>query len=357
MVVSACLLLVPAVVAAQSVIAGQVTDNTGGVLPGVTVEAASPALIEQSRLAVTDGTGQYSIVNLRPGTYTLTFTLPGFGTQVRDELVLIADFTMNIDIALSVGAVEETVTVSGESPVVDVQQVQRTEVLTREVQEALPTGRSLWSYALLVPGVKVHKPDVGGTSGAQQSVMFGRGLGGQHTTVEVDGLMVNTMIDDGQFQAYLNPMMTAETSFTTSGIGAETQLGGLRINMIPQEGGNLFSGSFFGGGTPNGGWQADNWNQRLGDMNVKEDAGVPHIQRIYDFNAAVGGPIFRDKLWFFSSVRRNIINSQVLNSTKRDGSPGIDDNSLTSAMTRLTWQMSSAKSHSTSSPHACPSWT
>ena len=204
-------LLLPVVAAAQSSISGEVTDNTGGVLPGVTVEAASTALIEGARLAVTDGTGRFNIINLRPGTYAVTFTLPGFGTQVRDELVLAADFAMAIDVALSVGSLEESVTVSGESPVVDVQQVQRTEVLTREVQEALPTGRSMWSYAALVPGVKVHKPDVGGTSGAQQSVMFGRGVDGAHTTIEVDGLMVNTMIEDGAFQAYLNPISRIST--------------------------------------------------------------------------------------------------------------------------------------------------
>ena len=166
-----CLLLVPVGAAAQSSIAGEVADNTGGVLPGVTVEASSPALIEGSRVAITDGTGQYNLIDLRPGTYSVTYTLPGFGTQVRDELVLQTDFAMNIDITLTVGALEETVTVSGEQPVVDVQQVQRVEVLTREVQEAIPTGRSTWSYAALIPGVKVNQPDVGGTGGAQQATM------------------------------------------------------------------------------------------------------------------------------------------------------------------------------------------
>jgi len=127
--------------------------------------------------------------------------------------------------------------------VVDVQQVQRIEVMTRETQEAIPTGRSMWSYALLIPGVKVHKPDVGGTAGVQQSEMMGRGLDAAHTTIEVDGMMINTMISDGRYQAYLNPMLAAETSYTTSGQGAETQTGGLRINMIPNEGGNQYSGN------------------------------------------------------------------------------------------------------------------
>ncbi len=162
LVVALALLLIPAMAAAQSSIGGQVTDNTGGVLPGVTVEASSPILTGGARIVVTDGTGQYNIINLTPGPYAVSFTLPGFGTQVRDELPLRDAFAMNIDVALSVGALEESVTVSGESPVVDVQQVQRTEVLTREVQEAIPTGRSMWSYAQLVPGIRINKPDVGG---------------------------------------------------------------------------------------------------------------------------------------------------------------------------------------------------
>ena len=332
------LLMAPAAALAQSSISGQVTDNTGGVLPGVTVEASSPDMIEGSRVVVTDGTGLYNVANLRPGTFTVTFTLPGFGTQVRDELILAAGFAMDIDVSLSVGALEESVTVSGESPVVDVQQVQRTEVLTREVQEALPTGRSMWSYASLIPGVKIQKPDVGGISGAQQNVMFGRGAEVADTSVEIDGLMVNTLIGDGGWQGYFNPMMTAETSYTTSGITAETQLGGLRINMIPQEGGNQFSGSFFGGGTTEG-MQGRNFNERLQRMGIPNENAIPHVSRIYDFNGSVGGPLVRDKLWFFASARRNVLDNQVLNSTKRDGSPGIDDNSITSALTRVTYQI------------------
>lgn len=133
-----CLLLVPITAAAQSSISGRVTDNTGGVLPGVTVEAASPALIEGIRTATTDGSGQYQIVDLRPGTYKVTFSLTGFSTQVREGIQLTADFAMTLNSVMSVGAVEETVTVSGASPVVDTQTVRRTEVLSRELQEALP---------------------------------------------------------------------------------------------------------------------------------------------------------------------------------------------------------------------------
>ena len=333
--VVACLLLAPAGAAAQSALAGQVTDNTGGVLPGVAVEAASPALIEGSRVAFTDGSGQYTLIDLRPGTYTVTFTLPGFGPQVRDQIELLGDVTLNIDVAMAVGGIEETVTVSGATPVVDVQQVQRIEVLTKEVQEAIPTGRSAWSYALLIPGVKVHKADVGGSSGAQQSEMMGRGLDAAHNSIEIDGMNVSPMFRDGRYQAYLNPLLAAETSYTTTGVTAETQQGGLRLNMIPQEGGNVFSGQFFGGGTP-AALQSDNFNQRLGDLGVTQ---VPRIDLIYDFNGAIGGPFVRDKLWFFSTARRNAVSAGVTNSIYRDGSPGFDDNSITNANLRLTWQM------------------
>ena len=329
------LVLAPVGAAAQSSMAGEVTDNTGGILPGVTVEASSPVLIEGSRVAITDGSGRYTIIDLRPGTYVVSFELPGFGTQVRDEIVLQADVAMNIDVTMSVGGLEETVTVSGQAPVVDVQQVQRIEVLSKALQEAIPTGRSSWSYALLIPGVKVHKADVGGTSGAQQSEMMGRGLDAGHNSIEIDGMIVSPMFRDGRYQAYLNPLMSAETSYTTTGVSAETQNGGLRINMIPQEGGNQFSGNFFAGGTP-ASFQSNNFNQRLGDLGV---TAVPHVDIIYDANAAVGGPIFRDKLWFFSTARRNVVSNSVVNSIYRDGSPGFDDNSITNANIRLTWQI------------------
>ena len=334
-VAMAALLLAPAVAVAQSSIAGTVTDDTGGVLPGVTVEASSDVLIEGSRVVFTDGTGNYNIIDLRPGIYSVVFTLPGFGTQVRDELILGADVALPIDVQMSVGSVEETITVSGETPVVDVQQVQRIEVMTRETQEAIPTGRSMWSYALLIPGVKVHKPDVGGTAGVQQSEMMGRGLDASNTTIEVDGMMINTMISDGRYQAYLNPMLAAETSYTTSGQGAETQTGGLRINMIPNEGGNQFSGNWFTGFTP-GNWQADNLTPLAQAQGIQQATGV---SLIYDNNGAIGGPVFRDRLWFFSTGRWNGVNNEITNSVNSDYTQGLDNNTIHSANVRLTWQM------------------
>lgn len=343
----ACVVLVPALAAAQSSITGRITDNTGGVLPGVTVEASSPALIEGARVVVTDSRGQYEIIDLRPGIYKVTYTVAGFGTQVRDALQLPADFTMTLNIVMSVGTLEETVTVTGESPVVDVQNVRRTEVLSRELQEELPTGRALWSYAVLIPGVRIGRPDVGGTSGHQQVGIGGAGaVGFQRDSVyELDGLDISMYIGEN-WMPYLNPMLVAETSYTTAGIGAETQRGGMRMNMIPKEGGNKTSGSLFLGGSLSPAWQSDNWTPRLGNLGVQSkeagDArdGIPQIDLLYDANFEIGGPIIQNRLWYHASSRRLVVNNQVLNSTRRDGSPGLDTNSLTDAGVRFTWQAS-----------------
>ena len=163
----AVLALIPAASYAQATVTGVVTDASGAVLPGVTVEAASPALIEKVRSTVTDGTGQYQIVNLAPGTYTLTYTLPGFNTVSRGGVELAGSFSAKIDIGLRVGAVEETITVTGESPIVDVQNTRRQSVMDREIIEEIPTSRTAFDLAALIPGVSrgnLSAQDVGGSS-------------------------------------------------------------------------------------------------------------------------------------------------------------------------------------------------
>lgn len=332
----ACLALVPAAARAQSAITGTVKDSSGAVMPGVTIEAASEVLIEGVRSAVADENGAYRIVDLRPGTYKVTFTLPGFNTFVRDGLELPAGFTATIDAEMRVGALEETVTVTGQSPVVDVQSTSRTQVLNRDVLDSVPTGRSIQGLGQLVVGINLNIPDVGGSRAMQQTYMSTRGLDRANVSVLVDGMMVNGLQGDGAIQSYFNDMMSQEVSYQTSSIGADTSAGGIRLNMIPREGGNRFSGSFFSSWR-DGAWQGDNFTDRLKARGLQSPSA---IDRIYDFNVAEGGPIKRDKLWFFGTARMWSVDAPIAGTFFDDGSPGIDDQKIKSALLRMTWQVS-----------------
>ncbi len=229
---------------AQSTILGVVKDSSGAVLPGVTVDAASDVLIEKVKSAVTDSEGRYRIVDLRPGTYSITFTLPGFNTFRRDGVLLPAEFMATINADLTIGALEETVTVTGESPVVDVSSAAHTQVLDRELIDAVPTGRTIQGMGQLIVGVNLNLPDTGGARGMQQTYMSTHGMSTANTTVLIDGMMVNGLQADGAVQSYFNDAMNAEVSYQTSAVGAETSSGGVRLNMIPREGGNRWSGDF-----------------------------------------------------------------------------------------------------------------
>jgi flagellar motor protein MotB len=149
----ACLVLLPTVAHAQSAIAGVVRDTSGAVLPGVSVEAASDVLIEKTRTVVTDGAGQYKIVDLRPGTYVVTFSLPGFATIKREGIELPSNFTAAINADMKVGSLEESITVSGDAPVVDVQTAVHSQTLNREAIDAIPTGRTIQGMGQLIVGV------------------------------------------------------------------------------------------------------------------------------------------------------------------------------------------------------------
>src|SRR5713101_1894766 len=256
------LMALPNTAQAQSAIAGVVKDTSGAVLPGVTVEASSNVLIERTRSVVTNGQGQYTIVDLRPGVYSLSFALPGFSGFKRDGIELPANFTATINAEMKVGGLEESVTVSGQSPVVDVQSSARTTVLSRETLDSIPTGRTIQSVGQLVVGVTLNVPDVGGSRAMQETYMSVHGLSASQVTTQVDSMMVNGLDGDGAVQNYFNNMMSQEMSYQTAGAGADVSGGGVRLNMIPKEGGNRFSGAFFGAWS-DGAWQSHNLTQSL----------------------------------------------------------------------------------------------
>ena len=321
---------------AQSAIVGSVKDTSGAAMPGVTVEAASEVLIEKVKSAITDGNGFYRIADLRPGTYTVTFTLTGFKTFRRDGLQLPSEFTATLNAELGVGTLEETITVTGASPVVDVTSAAKTAVLDREAIDLIPTGRSIQGMGQLVVGVNLNLPDTGGARAMQQTYMNTHGMSAGNNTVMVDGMMVNGLQGDGAIQSYFNDAMNAEVSYQTSAMGAETSSGGVRLNMIPREGGNRWSGDFKIASRP-GTWQSDNLTDRHKARGL--DAGNA-IDRIIDYTISQGGPIKKDKLWIFGSTRYFSVNNFIANTFFDDGSQGIDDQFIFSGLARLTWQVS-----------------
>jgi hypothetical protein len=300
------------------------------------VEAASDVLIEKVKSAVSDGNGVYRIVDLRPGSYVVTFTLPGFTTVRRDGIVLTAEFTATVNAELKVGELTETVTVTGESPVVDTTTAVHTQVLDRDAIDYLPSGRMIQSIGQLIPGVNLSLPDVGGARAMQQTYMSTHGMTAANNTVMVDGMTINGLQLDGAVQAYVNESMSQEMSYQTSGINADTSAGGVRLNMIPREGGNRFSGDFRYSVRP-GNWQSSNLTERHQTAGLQSGNA---IDRIRDVTFSQGGPIRRDKLWFFFSARHNAVDTKIANTFFDDGSQGIDDQYIRQALLRLTWQVS-----------------
>jgi hypothetical protein len=309
-VLLALAVFMPALVHAQAVtgasISGIVKDSSGAVLPAATVEASSPALIEKVRVAVTDSTGQYKIENLRPGTYSVTFTLAGFNTYKREGLVLEGSFVATVNADLALGNVSETVTVSGESPVVDLQSSQKERVFSQEVIDAIPAGRSHINEIVLIPGIQSAQPgrgglqDVGGTNNLQNTTFSIHGSRTFDTRLQIDGVRLGNVLSPGEFSNYVpDTSATQEVTIDYSSMQAELAFAGPRINIVPKEGGNRLSGSFFGTGV-NRWWQNNNLTPEL------QAAGLPApnaMKLAYDVNPAVGGPIMKDKLWFFSSGR------------------------------------------------------
>src|SRR5262245_36112822 len=254
--VIAGLALLPSTAHAQSAIGGTVKDGTGAVMPGVTVEASSPVLIEKSKTVVTDAEGNYKIVDLRPGTYVITFSLEGFTTIKREGLELPSNFTATINAELKVGALQEALTVTGSSPVVDVQSNVKAQVLPREVLDAVPSAKTIQSLGQLVVGVALSSPDVGGSRAMQQTYFAVHGVGAAGTMVTVDGLITNGTMADGGVQAYHNEAMTQEAVYQTAGGTAETITGGLNINLVPKDGGNRFMGGLKYAKSPSA-WQGN----------------------------------------------------------------------------------------------------
>ena len=320
---------------AQSAIAGVVRDGSGGVLPGVTIEAASAVLIEGTRSAVTDSAGSYRIENLRPGDYVVTFALTGFRTVKREGITLPASFTATVNAELSVGQLEESITVTGESPLVDVRGSVSQSVMNRERLDTIPTGKDPFAVGQLIAGVTTSTPDVGGTQVMQQPTLQVHGSSNNDNVFMVDGVQIQHIGFGGnQTGFYFNDGLMEEISYQTSSLPAEAPVGGVQINMIPRDGGNEFHGGVFATGG-NGSMQADNLTPDLVDLGFKVQN---RVQSVYDVNLTLGGPIRRDRLWFFGTFRRWSANNYLGNTFASSGEQAVDDQHLTDATIRFTYQ-------------------
>ncbi len=332
--------LLPTLAFAQAQIVGQVRDESGGVLPGVTVEAASPAIIEKIRTAVTDEQGRYRIEALRPGDYKLTFSLTGFSTIVRDGIQVPSEVVVTINADMKVGALEETITVSGETPQVDVQQASRTQVITRDVIDTLPVSRNVMSIGVLSPGVRQGTPDVGGSRMTEQVNLRAHGLSGDDAEQLVEGMSIQSL--EGASQAYFDDMLQSEITIMTSAIPADTSGGGIRMNSVLKDGGNMFSGAAFIGFS-SGSWQSNNTGDELraSPRSINSPNAIKHIHM---FTGSLGGPIKRDKMWFLVTARHQssdeIITDVPVQITAPDGEVinSYLDTYVRGPSLRLTWQ-------------------
>jgi hypothetical protein len=343
----AWIILIPTAALAQAVIAGTVKDSSGAVLPGVTVEAASPALIEKVRTGVSDGSGQYRIEDLRPGTYTLTFSLTGFSGVRREGIELTGSFTATINADLKVGTVAETITVTGETPVVDVQSARREVTLNNDVLKAIPTVRSYNAIVNVVPGVMTNLNDVvTGTSTTQFPIHGGRNNEGRMT---VDGINIGNPPGGNQPPAYIADVGNAqEVTFTTAGGLGESETAGLVMNIVPKTGGNSTSGAFFFSGTGEK-LEGDNFTDTLRAAGL---ATPLPLTKVYDINGSFGGPFRKDSVWFFINARtqgstRGIANiwqnANLGDPTKwfyvpDKSQPAYSDKTGENASIRVTWQ-------------------
>jgi len=308
-VVAALLLCLPVPALAQGAggasVTGIIKDTSGAVLPGVTVEVSSPALIENARSAVSDDSGQYRIIELRPGTYTVTYTLAGFTTLRREGIELTTNFTATLNVELKLGAVAETITVTGETPLIDVKGVTREQVISKTMMDALPTSKSVGGLIALVPGAvsPANGLDVGGSKGEQSVRISVHGARTGDMRQMVDGMLFSNLNSDGAGRLYfVNPITVQENVIDLGTAGsAQYQLGGAVINSVPREGGNRYNGTGFVAGTGHG-LQSNNITD---DLRAQQVTQVNGVRNIYDLSGLFGGPAVKERLWWVVSARLN----------------------------------------------------
>ena len=288
-------------------ISGRVADNTGAVLPGVTVTATSAALITPLT-AVTSSSGAYSFPRVPIGTYTVRFELPGFSTLVRENVTITIGFNATINADLQISSVQETVTVSGASPVVDTKSTTQKTTFDLESLQSIPSARDPWVILDRTPGIAMDRVNVGGTQSGQQSNYISRGASTGNNKWSLDGVDITDMSATGASPIYYDFDMLQEMQVTTGGADASQQTAGVGINFVSKSGTNTFRGNgrYY---VTDEQFQGDNLTDEIKLAGAGSGAPIKNIQ---DMGFDVGGPIVRDKVWFWGSYGRSDINTGLV---------------------------------------------
>lgn len=314
-------------------ITGTATDASGGVLPGVSVSLSGEKLIGGTQTEVTDASGTYRFSRLPPGDYRLKFELEGFKAVERADIRVSASFVATVNAKLEVGQLNETITITGESPTVDTRSNVQQVVMNQEILEGVPTGRDPWSLAKIIPGVQISTYDVGGTQSMQASQLSAHGSSTNDVSYNIDGNTVNWPgSGGGATMLYYDQGMFEEVNYQTSAIPAEVMAGGVSINMVTKEAGNAWRGSARFS-YANDDLQADNSDDPY--LKRFNFSGNP-TKRLYDFNIGGGGAIV-DRVWVTGTMRRWVVD-RMTSAKNPDGSRAIDDNTMTNYYAKAVWQ-------------------
>jgi Carboxypeptidase regulatory-like domain/TonB-dependent Receptor Plug Domain len=330
-------------------ISGTVKDPSGAVIPGVSVTLSNPGVIGGNKQAITNERGAYQFTRLVPGRYSVKAELVGFRPAGRENLAVNADVTVRADLTLEVGNISDTVTVTGESPLLDTTSALNQAVLDRTTLDKLPTGHDLWSIGRTVPGVVLSKYDVGGNESFQQSTPTIHGSSGGDNKYAVDGLDVAWAGGAGTVMVYFDPNMFEEINYQVGNISAENRQGGVVMNMVTKTGTNAFHGSFMFTGTRNS-LIGENISPELDaqlrkQIPAKALAANPNIkpgqqiQSLFDTAASVSGPIVRDKVWFTGTYKISSLNQYVLGNYNPNGTQGLDDNRIINGTFKVSYQL------------------
>jgi hypothetical protein len=329
-------------------IAGTVVDSQGGALAGATVTASSQALIKGSVSMQSDGQGYYKFLELPPGTYTIKVVKGGFITFIANNITVNSASTVTSDAKLSIGSVSQEIVVNDSAASIDVENVASQQVLGQQLLEGIPSGRNPWAEANMVPAVIPNGRDVGGSSGMQAIIMIAHGSSAADQRFMIDGVNVTWAgLTGGSTAIYYDQGMFQEINYRVGSLPADVGPSGVYMNMITKDGGNQVHGTIFANGAGQG-MQSNNVNSTLAAELRRNVVGSQQnnpnllfgnpITINYDYNGQIGGPLIRDKLWYFGSFRWWKVNNIVSGAFNPDNSLAINDNLIANEMVKLSYQ-------------------